>query len=288
MKTYEEDSVYKELSTVKEISIDEELSIDKEISIHRELSIGKEVTIAGELRHRLLVVSGAVALTFIFFLMLPLLQAITKQSPADLLLQTVDTANVPPPPPPLEAVPEKEPEPQEKPPELMEAAPPLDLAQLEVALNPNLWASEGWTAGDFVVKLNTVASGGAGTPQHLIEVFQKAHADAAIVASMVHTGEYTIAQIKQELETKTASSDQTAIKTHLKEVVETIEENEEQLSQIESKLTTDQQQKLQQIRDELNTIQNEAESAVKDPGEDKTEGILDFPKDLTPQLSASP
>jgi len=162
MKTYEEYFVDKELSTVKEISIDEELSIDKEISIHRELSIGKEVTIAGELRHRLWVVLGAVALTFIFFLMLPLLQTITKPPSTDLVLQTVDTANVPPPPPPLEAEPEKEPEPQEKPPEMMEAAPPLDLAQLEVALNPNLWASEGWTAGDFVVKLNTVASGGAG------------------------------------------------------------------------------------------------------------------------------
>lgn len=177
MKTYEEDSVYKELSTVKEISIYEELSIDKEISIHRELSIGKEVTIAGELRHRLWVVSGAGALTFFFFLVLPLLQAITKPPPADLLLQTVDTANVPPPPPPLEAVPEKEPEPQEKPPEMMEAAPPLDLAQLEVALNPNLLASEGWTAGDFVVKLSTVASGGAGAGEDVDALFSMADLD---------------------------------------------------------------------------------------------------------------
>ena len=177
MKTYEEYFVDKELSTVKEISIDEELSIDKEISIHRELSIGKEVTIAGELRHRLWIVLGAVALTFIFFLMLPLLQTITKPPSTDLVLQTVDTANVPPPPPPLEAEPEKEPEPQEKPPELMEAAPPLDLAQLEVALNPNLWASEGWTAGDFVVKLNTVASGGAGAGEDVDALFSMADLD---------------------------------------------------------------------------------------------------------------
>jgi cyclase len=44
-----------------------------------------------------------------------------------------------------------------------------------------------------------VASGGAGTPQHLIDVFTKADADAAILASMIHGGEYTIAGIKREL-----------------------------------------------------------------------------------------
>lgn len=50
------------------------------------------------------------------------------------------------------------------------------------------------------VGVPVVASGGAGTPQHLIDVFQKAHADAAIVASMTHTGDYTIAAIKKELD----------------------------------------------------------------------------------------
>ncbi len=44
-----------------------------------------------------------------------------------------------------------------------------------------------------------VASGGAGNPRHLAEVFIKAGADAAIVAGMIHTGEYSIAQIKNEL-----------------------------------------------------------------------------------------
>ena len=44
-----------------------------------------------------------------------------------------------------------------------------------------------------------VASGGAGNPQHLAEVFSKAGADAAIVAGMIHTGEYSIRQIKEEL-----------------------------------------------------------------------------------------
>ena len=49
------------------------------------------------------------------------------------------------------------------------------------------------------VSVPVVASGGAGTCQHLCDVFKQAHADAAIVASMIHTGEFTIAQIKEEL-----------------------------------------------------------------------------------------
>ena len=40
------------------------------------------------------------------------------------------------------------------------------------------------------VHIPVVASGGAGVPQHLVDVFTKGHADAAIVASMTHTGEY--------------------------------------------------------------------------------------------------
>lgn len=49
------------------------------------------------------------------------------------------------------------------------------------------------------VRIPVVASGGAGTPQHLVDVFMEARADAAIIASMVHTGDYTVAEIKQEL-----------------------------------------------------------------------------------------
>ena len=50
------------------------------------------------------------------------------------------------------------------------------------------------------VGIPVVASGGAGVPQHLVDVFQQAHADAAIVASMTHMGHYTIQQIKDELD----------------------------------------------------------------------------------------
>ena len=49
------------------------------------------------------------------------------------------------------------------------------------------------------VPVPVVASGGAGQPSHLADAFHLAHADAAIVAGMVHTGDWTIAQIKDEL-----------------------------------------------------------------------------------------
>ena len=46
------------------------------------------------------------------------------------------------------------------------------------------------------VPVPVVASGGAGKPEHFVTVFDEAHADAAIVAGMIHTGDYTIADIK--------------------------------------------------------------------------------------------
>jgi cyclase len=49
------------------------------------------------------------------------------------------------------------------------------------------------------VSIPVVASGGAGSPAHLIDVFRQSHADAAIIAGMIHTGEYTVPQIKREL-----------------------------------------------------------------------------------------
>lgn len=49
------------------------------------------------------------------------------------------------------------------------------------------------------VGIPVVASGGAGKPGHLADVFTEGCADAAIIASMIHMGDYTIARIKQEL-----------------------------------------------------------------------------------------
>jgi cyclase len=49
------------------------------------------------------------------------------------------------------------------------------------------------------VSIPVVASGGAGKPEHLAQAFREGKADAAIIAGMIHTGEYTIPQIKTEL-----------------------------------------------------------------------------------------
>jgi cyclase len=49
------------------------------------------------------------------------------------------------------------------------------------------------------VSVPVIASGGAGTPQHLVDVFLSGKADAALIASMVHYGEYTMAEIKRHL-----------------------------------------------------------------------------------------
>ena len=44
-----------------------------------------------------------------------------------------------------------------------------------------------------------IASGGAGTPHHCFEAVTAGRADAALIASMVHDGTYTIAEIKDYL-----------------------------------------------------------------------------------------
>jgi imidazole glycerol-phosphate synthase subunit HisF len=49
------------------------------------------------------------------------------------------------------------------------------------------------------VDIPVIASGGAGLPVHIADVCDDGKADAAIVASMIHFGEYTIGQIKDEL-----------------------------------------------------------------------------------------
>jgi cyclase len=49
------------------------------------------------------------------------------------------------------------------------------------------------------VGIPIVASGGAGKPEHLYDVLTEGHADAALVASMVHYGDYTCRGLKQYL-----------------------------------------------------------------------------------------
>ena len=49
------------------------------------------------------------------------------------------------------------------------------------------------------VTIPVIASGGAGKPEHLYEVLTDGHADAALVASMVHYGDYTVRELKEYL-----------------------------------------------------------------------------------------
>ncbi len=49
------------------------------------------------------------------------------------------------------------------------------------------------------IPVPVVASGGAGEPRHLVQVFSEGHADAALVASMVHYGAHTVPVIKRAL-----------------------------------------------------------------------------------------
>jgi cyclase len=49
------------------------------------------------------------------------------------------------------------------------------------------------------VSIPVIASGGAGRPEHLAEVLTRGRADAALIASMVHYGTYTIPEIKEYL-----------------------------------------------------------------------------------------
>jgi protein TonB len=119
----------------------------------------KPDTAFSRFRHRLWTALGAVWLTLIFFLVLPLMQTITQPRSGDLELAEVDIANVPPPPPPPEPEQEEQQEEEPPPPALAEEAPPLDLSQLELALNPGF--SEGWMGGgDFGVSLKTIAKEG--------------------------------------------------------------------------------------------------------------------------------
>jgi cyclase len=49
------------------------------------------------------------------------------------------------------------------------------------------------------VRIPVIASGGAGEPKHLSDVLTVGRADAALIASMVHYGTFTIAEIKSYL-----------------------------------------------------------------------------------------
>lgn len=72
----------------------------------------------------------------------------------------------------------------------------------------NVMNADGTTAGydlemtaavSAAVKIPVVASGGAGSPQHMLDVLTKGRADAALAASIFHFGTYSIGHVKEFL-----------------------------------------------------------------------------------------
>jgi protein TonB len=102
------------------------------------------------LLHRAFAFAIAAALTLAVFLVLPIMQRIGDPTRRDLMVRGVDVGHLPPPPPPPPEQEEPEEEPPDQPPELEPEAPPLDLSQLELALNPGM--GEG-LFGDFTIDL---------------------------------------------------------------------------------------------------------------------------------------
>jgi imidazole glycerol-phosphate synthase subunit HisF len=50
-----------------------------------------------------------------------------------------------------------------------------------------------------MVTIPVVASGGAGSPKHMLDVLKEGKADAALAASIFHFREYSVGQVKQYL-----------------------------------------------------------------------------------------
>jgi cyclase len=50
-----------------------------------------------------------------------------------------------------------------------------------------------------MVRIPVIASGGVGKPEHMLEVFQKTNASAALAASIFHYGEWRIQDVKEYL-----------------------------------------------------------------------------------------
>jgi len=81
-----------------------------------------------------------------------------------------------------------------------------DLGAGEIVLN--VMNADGTTSGydlemtaavSDAVNIPVVASGGAGNPQHILDVLREGHADAALAASIFHFRTYSIPQVKQFL-----------------------------------------------------------------------------------------
>jgi protein TonB len=96
-------------------------------------------------------------LTLIFFLVLPLMQAISDRPTDDGMQVSAPVSFDPPPPPPEEEPEPEEPEEPEEAPQLEEEPQQLTLEQLQLTLNPGV--GSGVLDPDFRIDLDNVAGG---------------------------------------------------------------------------------------------------------------------------------
>ena len=128
------------------------------------------------LLYLLLILIGAAAATLALFLLLPIIQDIGKTEQKQ---KKFVEAGMVDDPPEMEDVEEEEPdEPEEEPepPQLNELDQPLDLSQLELALNQG-GVGGGWMRSDLAAQLNNLAGGDANGDEGIsFEVDQKPRA----------------------------------------------------------------------------------------------------------------
>ena len=122
---------------------------------------------------RLILIAGGILVTLAYFLVLPLLQSIGTPPEEQLQVRSVGVTEAPPPPPPQQK--EEEEEEEEKKPELKQQRQPLDLSQLELALNPG---SGGGMGGEFAIDLGRHVNNAGGMDDvfSMLELDQKPRA----------------------------------------------------------------------------------------------------------------
>ncbi|MFA7236010.1 MAG: TonB family protein [Phycisphaeraceae bacterium] len=124
------------------------------------MAASKSVHFVKEAAHRVMVGGGAVGLTLAFFMVLPLMQAISKPPGKDMIDHgAVNTGQLEEPKEPPKVEEEKPPEKEPDPPKLAdEPPPPVSLEQLDLALDTGV-GTGGFLAGDFSpTALKTIVS----------------------------------------------------------------------------------------------------------------------------------
>ena len=99
-------------------------------------------------------IAGGLLIALVFFMVLPFMQTIGR--PPEEQLQVRSVSVIEEPPAPQEIIEEEQPEEEEEKPKLDQLDEPMDLSQLELALNPG---DGGDWGGDFAVSLNRHISG---------------------------------------------------------------------------------------------------------------------------------